>query len=959
MVKKKKVSKEQAHEFTKLTLHGNIDDIVREKELMDYDGVGIQEDGLLARFILVEGAPGIGKTRFAREVSQRWSRREILNQYRLVVLLNLRDKRVRESKCINDLFYHSNEKLRTKVTNEVEQMNGEFVLLLYEGYDELPGKLQTQKSIFLQILNRECLPEATVLITTRPSATEFLQDQFKEEISQHIEILGFTSADVDSYAEEVINDKELYTKFTQYLNCYPHIRGLMYVPLNAAIIIEIYKEHGSGGFVPTTLTELYRSLTRGLLLRYLKSHGEYGQKKWKLTRFSDLPEEVHKQFHKICEIAFRGILKDEFIFDDFAPDFNTLDLMNSIPELHVDEGAVVSHNFFHLTLQEFLAAVHVSQKPTKEQLQHFTQTCQEGSSSEYFQASTMSVSHTDIHQDVPVQRPQLGKHVQSSSEMVQPQKRAKLSSPQPCLHVSTTTQYHGDSIVPEEGLHEIQQDSEMPQLPQAQLPSSSDYSPLPQAVLPHQGYILESQVISLPKRQQRPFVSEAPASTISSSQELASRPKVPLFTSDHFQSVQRFTAGLTKFETIPLASLKLILLQEEGDRKHITLNSLHWLFEAQYISAYSEMIGETAELTFDYGKKITPFDSYVLGYALSHSNCAWDINLNKSHIGDEGLAMLVAGMHHKDMSSEATNPQSIRLDVAICEITSTGLRHMDKIPQEVAASITELSLSENGRIREGVASLLSQLKSLKALDLTDTDLTPQEIEQLAESLSNPQKLECLKLSFVLKSPDSTGHIFSALSHNTTLRKIVLERARVSEENISLLTSALRTNTTLKILHLVGCEINDHTAREISEALCDNSTLLALKLGSNTNIGLRGATALADMLKKNETLQELFLYNISIGEEGALKLAQSLKWNTSLEILDLSTNPIGNSGATAFAEMLTENKTLKQLDLRNGSIGKEGFRNLALSLNQNSTLEKLMINPDIEIPLELQGRIYRC
>ncbi len=35
-------------------------------------------------------------------------------------------------------------------------------------------------------------------------------------------------------------------------------------------------------------------------------------------------------------------------------------LMQRMPELYVDEGAAVSHSFLHLTVQEFMAAFHLS-----------------------------------------------------------------------------------------------------------------------------------------------------------------------------------------------------------------------------------------------------------------------------------------------------------------------------------------------------------------------------------------------------------------------------------------------------------------------------------------------------------------------------------------------------------------------------------------------------------------------
>ena len=48
-----------------------------------------------------------------------------------------------------------------------------------------------------------------------------------------------------------------------------------------------------------------------------------------------------------------------------------LKLMQCVPELYVDQGAVISYNFFHLTLQDFLAAYHVSLMPGDIQMEHF------------------------------------------------------------------------------------------------------------------------------------------------------------------------------------------------------------------------------------------------------------------------------------------------------------------------------------------------------------------------------------------------------------------------------------------------------------------------------------------------------------------------------------------------------------------------------------------------------------
>ena len=45
--------------------------------------------------------------------------------------------------------------------------------------------------------------------------------------------------------------------------------------------------------------------------------------------------------------------------------------MDSVTELYVTRGTVSSHNFLHLTFQEFLAAVHISTMSPSDQLEHF------------------------------------------------------------------------------------------------------------------------------------------------------------------------------------------------------------------------------------------------------------------------------------------------------------------------------------------------------------------------------------------------------------------------------------------------------------------------------------------------------------------------------------------------------------------------------------------------------------
>ena len=53
---------------------------------------------------------------------------------------------------------------------EIVKRRGKGLLLLLEGFDELPTDLRTQHSLFMRIITGLELPEATVMITSRPSA---------------------------------------------------------------------------------------------------------------------------------------------------------------------------------------------------------------------------------------------------------------------------------------------------------------------------------------------------------------------------------------------------------------------------------------------------------------------------------------------------------------------------------------------------------------------------------------------------------------------------------------------------------------------------------------------------------------------------------------------------------------------------------------------------------------------
>ena len=233
--------------------------------------VGVLGDGERARCIIVEGIPGIGKSTFSWHLGVCWTQKEILHDYHLVVLLRLRDERVQHAKCVSDLFrYEEQPKQEHEAVMEwINSNKGDGVMMVLDGYDELSPDLQ-KSSIFANIIRGVVLPKMTVLVSSRPSANDNLHQLCQGQKCQYIEVIGFGKEEIQEYVDAALgHNKELRDQLMSYLEYHPHIHGLMYCPLNCAIIVQIFRDQmKSRSQPPQTLTEVYQVLIKTVLKRH-------------------------------------------------------------------------------------------------------------------------------------------------------------------------------------------------------------------------------------------------------------------------------------------------------------------------------------------------------------------------------------------------------------------------------------------------------------------------------------------------------------------------------------------------------------------------------------------------------------------------------------------------------------------------------------------------------------------
>ena len=364
VISKEGVTSKQADEFTRKSLHGLAEEILRQKAPIELKHIlKPREDGRPVRCVLVEGAPGIGKSTLAWEVCHKWEELESVKQYELVVLVRLREKKAQEARCLGDL-------LPCDATTKIKELlsaigKGEGMLIVCDGFDELPHEQRQEGSVYIDLLKGRLLSEATVIVTSRPSVSAGLWSLCQHNIDRHLEVIGFTKEDIKQFAESVFSG-DILAGFLSYITSIPPIYSMMYIPLNAVIVALIYQDsYGTDTPFPTTMTQLFDALTRALIRRHLVSThqvpSEYCMPP-SLQRTEDiskLPPVVGQQLLQLARVAYESLCLNRYIFTNLGEDFEHLGMMKKTTSLNVCTGPGCSYSFLHLTLLEYLSALHI------------------------------------------------------------------------------------------------------------------------------------------------------------------------------------------------------------------------------------------------------------------------------------------------------------------------------------------------------------------------------------------------------------------------------------------------------------------------------------------------------------------------------------------------------------------------------------------------------------------------
>ena len=312
------------------------------------------------QLVLIKGTSGIGKTTLAWQLCHKWAKEELdsLKDYDLVILVRLRKKRVQKATELEHLLPHDN---KTNMEGlEAAIGSGEGVLIVCDGFDELPHD-QQENDFFVRLFSCELLPEATVIVTTRPSASAVFKLVSEKTIQRELEITGFTEKGIMEFARSVFSMTVL-DGFLTYFKTNPPINSMMDLPLSAVIVAKIYQESSKTDTpFPYTMSELFDAFTRVLVQRHLESIGQKIALPSSLQDIRKLPL-FAAQLFIIVKIAYNGICDNMHDFDEVPEEFEHLGLMRKVTRWNMARGDYVTFVFFHHTLQEYLAALHIANK---------------------------------------------------------------------------------------------------------------------------------------------------------------------------------------------------------------------------------------------------------------------------------------------------------------------------------------------------------------------------------------------------------------------------------------------------------------------------------------------------------------------------------------------------------------------------------------------------------------------
>ncbi|XP_030014907.1 NLR family CARD domain-containing protein 3-like [Sphaeramia orbicularis] len=216
----------------------------------------------------------------------------------------------------------------------------------------------------MNLIRGNLLPSARLWITTRPAAASQIPAECRGMVT---EVRGFTDPQKEEYFRKRFTDEEQTSMIISHIKTSRSVQIMCHIPvfcwITAKVLEDVLKTT-EGGELPKTLTEMY--------IHFLVVQAKLKNVKYDGRSETDPPwsPETRKMIESLGKLAFEQLKKGNLIFyesdlTECGIDISSASVYSGVfTEVFREERGLYQDQrfcFIHLSVQEFVAALHVHQ----------------------------------------------------------------------------------------------------------------------------------------------------------------------------------------------------------------------------------------------------------------------------------------------------------------------------------------------------------------------------------------------------------------------------------------------------------------------------------------------------------------------------------------------------------------------------------------------------------------------
>uniref|UniRef100_A0AAX7W5F2 B30.2/SPRY domain-containing protein n=1 Tax=Astatotilapia calliptera TaxID=8154 RepID=A0AAX7W5F2_ASTCA len=327
------------------------------------------------RTVLTKGVAGIGKTVLTQKYSLDWAEDKANKDIQFIFPFTFRELNVlkEEKFSLVELVHHFFTETKEAGICSFEDFQ---VLFIFDGLDECRLPLDFHKTtiltdptmstsvdvLLINLIKGKLLPSARLWVTTRPAAASQIPPDC---VGMVTEIRGFTDPQKEEYFRKRFGDSEQASRIITDIKTSRSLHIMCHIPvfcwITATVLEDVLKTR-EGGELPKTLTEMYIHF---LVVQAKLKNVKYDEGAETETHWSP---ENRKMIESLGKLAFDQLQKGNLIF--YESDLTECDIdiraasvySGVFTQIVKEERGVYQYKvfcFIHLSVQEFLAALHV------------------------------------------------------------------------------------------------------------------------------------------------------------------------------------------------------------------------------------------------------------------------------------------------------------------------------------------------------------------------------------------------------------------------------------------------------------------------------------------------------------------------------------------------------------------------------------------------------------------------